>query len=245
MKLAVITCAADGIGRAIATQAKKNGYRVIGVDIKPADDLDILIADLSKPEAVLDAAMKIREQGPVSLLVNNAGINETGYFQATDLTRQHAVIDINLTAPLLLTQNLLVHNAFTDAASLVFISSLSRYVSYPSASVYAGTKDGLASFARSLSVTYPQMHVLTVYPGPTRTDHARRYSPDNSNESKRMTPEDLALRIMRAVDKRQRVLIPGPANWAFAVMGRWFPALAETAMRKALLEKFEKPSGAS
>ncbi|MEO1440795.1 MAG: SDR family NAD(P)-dependent oxidoreductase, partial [Chloroflexota bacterium] len=125
---------------------------------------------------------------------------------------------------------------------VVFVSSLSRYVSYPGASVYAATKDGLASYARSLAVAYPQMHVLTVYPGPTRTAHARKYSPDNSKEDKRMTPEDLAGRIVTAVDRRQRVLIPGAANWIFAILGRVAPALTDYAMKKSLLEKFEKPA---
>jgi hypothetical protein len=43
---------------------------------------------------------------------------------------------------------------------------------------------------------------MTVFPGPTRTAHARRYSPDNSREEKRMVPEELAERIFRGVEKK-------------------------------------------
>ncbi|MEO0565243.1 MAG: SDR family NAD(P)-dependent oxidoreductase, partial [Chloroflexota bacterium] len=130
-----------------------------------------------------------------------------------------------------------------DGASVVFVSSLSRYVSYPGASVYAGTKDGIASYARSLAVGFPALHVMTVYPGPTRTEHARKYSPDNSREGSRMLPSDLAGYVMRGVEKRQRIVIPGAANWAFAAFGRLLPGVAENVMRQSLLEKFESPAG--
>jgi len=97
------------------------------------------------------------------------------------------VLAVNLTAPLHLTGALLQAGKIAPGGSLVFVSSLSRLLSYPGAAVYAASKDGLASYARSLAVALaPQkMHVLTVYPGPTRTAHARRYSPDNSREARR------------------------------------------------------------
>jgi short-subunit dehydrogenase len=75
------------------------------------------------------------------------------------------------------------------------------------------------------------------YPGPTRTAHARRYSPDNSRENRRMPPETLAEHIFRAVERKQRVLIPSPANQAFALAGTWLPAITEAAMRQSIFEK--------
>ncbi|MEZ4832710.1 MAG: hypothetical protein R2873_12060 [Caldilineaceae bacterium] len=101
------------------------------------------------------------------------------------------------------------------------------------------TKDGVASYARSLRLALaPQnVHVLTVFPGPTRTAHARRYSPDNSREDKRMPPEELASRILRAVQRRQWTLIPGAGNRLFALAGRIVPGLVERVMRKTLYEK--------
>ena len=102
--------------------------------------------------------------------------------------------------------------------------------------MYAATKDGIASYARSLRASIgKKRHVLTVYPGPTRTEHARRYSPDNSRESKRMAPEDLADRIYRSVMKRRTTLIPGAANKVIATAGKWLPKLTERMMAKAML----------
>jgi short-subunit dehydrogenase len=247
-KKALITGAADGIGKAIAAEAIRAGYTVIGVDVD-ADKaaataaelgagMSFILADLTSPAGW---AQVVEEAGgDIALLVHNAGINEVGYFENTDIDRQHAVISLNLTAPMVLTRDLLAKDALSPDGSIVFVSSLSRYVSYPGASVYAGTKDGIASYARSLAVGYPSRHVMTVYPGPTRTAHARKYSPDNSREDKRMTPDDLAVLVLKGVEKRQRILIPGVANWAFAVFGRVLPGVADNVMKRSLLEKFDR-----
>jgi hypothetical protein len=122
---------------------------------------------------------------------------------------------------------------------------LSRLLSYPGAAVYAASKDGLASYARSVGVALasPGIHVLTVYPGPTRTAHARRYSPDNSREARRMAPDVLAAAVVLAVQRRRRVLVPGLGNQLFAVVGRWLPPLAEWVMIEMLWKKLSVASG--
>ena len=149
------------------------------------------------------------------------------------------MLDVNFLAPLLLTQGVLADGLLNDEATLVFISSLSHFAGYPGAAVYAASKAGVASYARSLAVALAPagQRTLTVYPGPTRTAHARRYSPDNSREAKRMAPERLAEQMLFAVSRGKRQLIPGPANEGFALAGRLFPSLTDAIMRKTMLEK--------
>lgn len=248
MSKIVITGAADGIGKALAAQYVEAGHIVIGVDVDETraqktqaelgENLSFIIADLSDETALEKVAEEIGSG--VDVLIHNAGISEVGYFEDSNLDNQQRVIAVNLVAPMVLTRHLAARRALPDGASIVFVSSLSRYVSYPGASVYAATKDGLASYARSFSVAYPKLHVLTVYPGPTRTAHARRYSPDNSKENSRMSPEVLASRIIRAIEKKQRILIPSAGTWVFAILGRVAPPLTNFAMKKTLLEKFER-----
>ena len=153
--------------------------------------------------------------------------------------RQQDVIDVNLTSPFLLTAGLLSNHRLNQGGAVVFISSLSHFVSYPGAAVYAGTKDGVTSYAGSLSAALARdgITVLTVFPGPTRTAHAQRYSPDNSREHKRMDPANVAKQIFRAVECKERILIPGLSNRMLAAIGRLAPGLAELAMKKTLLEK--------
>ena len=108
---------------------------------------------------------------------------------------------------------------------------------YPGAAVYAATKDGLAAYGRSLRVALgAERNVLTVYPAPTRTQHARRYSPDNGREARRLPPEELAEGIFQAVQKRQAQYIPGAGNQAFAALGKLFPGLMNRAMKKTIYD---------
>lgn len=253
MKHCVITGAANGIGKALARRFAEADYTVIGID-KDVDrarraeialahtegKVAFLIGDLGTDEGIEDVVNGLKSIPLIDVFINNAGINAVGQFEHIDMARQQAVIDVNLLAPMLLTRALLRHNLMASKSTLVFISSLSHYLSYPGAAVYAATKDGLASYARSLSVTLApkDIFVLTVFPGPTRTAHARRYSPDNSREDERMPPERLAEEIYQKVQGRhQHVLIPGVSNTFFALVGRFFPQVAERVMRRGIFDK--------
>lgn len=254
MKHCLITGAADGIGKALARRFPASGYAVTGIDLDAERakqtqqelegtqrSVDFLIADLSNQEDLFRVAADLESKPPIDVLIHNAGINHIGLFEQSNLQAQRHVLEVNLLAPLLLTAKLLQQQRLQSQGSLVFISSLSRYVSYPGAAVYAATKDGLASYARSLSVALAaqNIRVLTVFPGPTRTAHARRYSPANSNEEGRMSPEQLADMVFRAVRSRRRILIPGYNNKLFAFAGKFLPRLTEWAMKKTILDNLD------
>jgi short-subunit dehydrogenase len=244
-----ITGAADGIGRAVALAYAQRGWDVTGLDVDAARSAEtadaiaaagaaahFIVADLANPAAVA-AALTSLVQGPsIDVFVHSAGINCVGPFQGSALAAQRKVVEVNLIAPLLLTTGLLRDELLNPGATLLFIASLSHFVGYPGAAVYAATKDGLASFARSLAIALaPEgTHVTTVFPGPTRTAHARRYSPDNRREARRMDPADLAEAILQAVANRQAQLVPGLGNRLFAAAGRIAPALTTEVMRRTL-----------
>ncbi|MFT5366327.1 MAG: short-subunit dehydrogenase [Candidatus Latescibacterota bacterium] len=247
MKHVVITGAASGIGKALAYRFSKSGYKITGIDIDTQRAQEIerdlnancIIADLSSQNDLSQAIQQLIDRAPIDIFIHNAGINAVGHFQNLPTQDQERVIAINLTAPMQITAALLKAKKIQQKGSLVFISSLSHQVSYPGASAYAASKSGLSSYARSLSVALaPQnIHTLTVYPGPTRTEHAQRHSPDNTREHKRMPPEKLAHLIYRAVQTRKRILIPGLGNQLFATLGLYFPRLTETLMRKMIYDK--------
>jgi hypothetical protein len=198
-------------------------------------------ADLASPSDIAQLLDELTPTGAFDCVIHNAGVNCVGRFVESDLGRQRALLDVNLLAPMLLTAGLLERRLLTPSGSFVFVSSLSQFVSYPGAAVYAASKAALASYARSLSVALAGRgtHVLTVFPGPTRTSHARRHAPDNRSEHKRMPPEQVADAIFTAVRARRRVLVPGVANRLFAAVGRLFPRAADFVMQKAILEKLD------
>ncbi len=258
MKRCLITGSAAGIGRALVQRYQHEGYDVTGIDITPltvalpesssdsnGPDVELRIqADLTDPgevTRVLEELCSHSERTPFDVMIHNAGINCVGPFTASRWEHQRKLVALNLTTPMLLSAGLLRHNLIQSTATLVFISSLSHFVSYPGAAAYAASKDGLASYAASLCAFLQPHggHVLTVYPGPTRTEHARKHSPDNSREHKRMHPDELAHRIHVAATKRRRVLIPGVKNHAFAAFGHFMPRMSEKAMKKALFDKVQ------
>lgn len=247
-----ITGGADGIGRALAERYAADGFAItiIDRDAARAESLcaslraggsvaTALIADLASTAGTLVATRALASLPPIDVFVHSAGISAVGRFGALDLAAQTRVLDINLRAPLQLSAWLLRDGHLATGATLVFIASLSVFSGYPGASVYAASKDGIAAYARTLRVALRGggINVLTVFPGPTRTAHARRYSPDNRRERRRMPPEHLAALIAAAVDRRDATLVPGAANRALAALVRLAPGLSEWLMRKTIFDK--------
>ena len=251
MKRCAITGAASGIGRALAAAYVAEGFEVVGIDRDESglasvtqelgESFSFIQADLGEREGLESLATQLAGS-PLDVFIHSAGINQVGAFVDSDLPSQYAVLEVNLSAPLLLTAHLLRKEVLKRGGSLVFISSLSHFVGYPGAAVYAASKSGLAAYARSLSVALaPQeVHVLTVYPGPTRTPHAARYSPDNSLESRRMPPDVLAGKIVRAVRAKRPVLVPGFSNKVMASLGRLAPGVTGRVMRRVILDKLPR-----
>lgn len=249
----LITGAADGIGRALAMQFGKAGYTLIGVDVdevKAKETAKILqdngtavrfiIADLTTQQGIEKVVEALATQPPLDLLINNAGINAVGPFEKLPLPIQTKVVQLNFWAPLTLTAVLLQKKYFQPQAGFIFLSSLATFASYPGAAVYAATKVGIANFARQLWAELGGHHpVLTVYPGPTRTAHAARYSPDSGRESNRMPPEVVASQVVEAFEHGRRHLVPGFANKLVAFAGNILPSLVEAGMRKVIYDQLQ------
>ena len=239
-KHAVVTGSSQGIGAALVEVLRRCGYAVTGVDLS-LQGAEVT-ADLSKSDGVSRVIETLATLPPIDLLIHNAGINTTGAFASIAESKWLPVVRVNLLAPMLLTLGLLQRNRLAIGGTIVFISSLSRYSGYPGASVYAATKAGLAAYASSLRAAFDPacLRVMSVFPGPTRTAHAREHSPDNSNEHRRMEPTALARRIIRAVEHRHARLVPGPGNQLSAWLGWIAPGPMTRMVRKLLFKKMKK-----
>ena len=245
MKRVLVTGGADGIGRALVSRYAEAGADVTFVDVDAergaalrGDAIQFVQADLADRDAVDALSASLAEASPFDVVIQNAGISHVGPFDASDLEAQQRVIRVNLEAPLVLTAALLTSERVAHGGAIAFVSSLSHYVGYPGAAVYAATKDGLASYARSLSVALASRRILVsrVFPGPTRTAHAERYSPEGSDASKRMSPDAVAKAIERGLRNRRTVIVPGVGARLFALAGSLVPRMTERALRRALYE---------
>lgn len=97
MKTAVVTGGGSGIGRAVVERLRADGHRVAIVDLAAGDDEFAHRVDVTDRPQVDAAMTAIREQlGPVTILVNAAGLD--GFKRFTDITFEdwQKVIDVNL-----------------------------------------------------------------------------------------------------------------------------------------------------
>lgn len=252
----LITGAADGIGKALAQRFGQAGYQLVGIDIdttkaatttaelaREGMDITFITADLSHERGLKKVIDEVEAAAPFDLVVHNAGINAVGSFGTVPFAQQEKVLALNYWAVLRLTQALIQNNRTTSQCGFIFLASLSNFVSYPGAAVYAATKAGTANFARQFQADLGKAHpVLTVYPGPTRTAHAAKYSPNNDRETSRMLPMDVADGIFNAYSGRRPFngqFIPGSTNKLIARLSILFPTLMEWGMKKAIYDKLD------
>jgi glucose 1-dehydrogenase len=201
-RLAVVTGAAHGIGRAIAVRLGRAGARVLAVDNDPGglraafggparDGLDCtpVHGDLAGPDTAALAERLLAAHGPVHLIVNNVGMcTQTGFFE-TDEDRFDLVFHTNLRGPWFFTRRLvgeLVDRG--EGGAVLFISSLhdTFVVGRPQ---YSASKAGVAMLTRELArqLGPHRIRVNAISPGWVKTAPA---SPglDETERARRMVP---------------------------------------------------------
>ena len=170
MKRIVITGAASGIGAAAAAALRERGCRVVGLDLHPDDEREILACDV-RDQGAVDAAVRaaIERLGGLDVLVNNAGIGTPqGAGRAPDAAAL-AVLDVNLIGPWRVTSAALP--ALREARGrVVNVASGLSHLALPFATAYCMSKRGLTAYSDCLRLEHGDaLTVTTVYPGYIRT----------------------------------------------------------------------------
>jgi 2-hydroxycyclohexanecarboxyl-CoA dehydrogenase len=155
MKTAVVTGGGSGIGRAVANRLRADGYRVATIDLNPSDDEFGHVADVTDRAQVDAAIAAIRTQlGPVTVLVNAAGLD--GFARFTDITfdEWRRVIDVNLNGVFHCTQAVLADMVDAGWGRIVNISSSSTHSGTPYMSHYVAAKSAVNGLTKSLALEY-------------------------------------------------------------------------------------------
>ena len=249
---ALVTGASNGLGRALTENLLEAGHEVVAVDIDtaPLDEVVMRsrgaclarLADLAS-ESSVQRLLDVLADERFDLVILNAGISATGPFDEIPVKAYERLIAINLEAPITLASSLLRMATIEPQGKIVFISSLSHAVGYPGAAVYAATKSGIALYAKSIRKPFAKrgVGVLTVFPGPIRTDHAERHAPAGARAKKRMHPDRLAKLILKTAKGRKCELYPGATAGMARTLGNLAPNLATRMMRKAIFDKLDGP----
>jgi NAD(P)-dependent dehydrogenase (short-subunit alcohol dehydrogenase family) len=180
-KVALVTGAARGIGRAIAEQLYADGARVLLVDCNAEGvaetarsmrahngaNVDSVVADLANPAGIAALASQVQASSTkIDILVNNAGIELDLPFEEVTSELFDRVIAVNLRAPLLLAQALVPLFPATGGA-IINISSIHADHAFPNAIPYACSKAGLVALTRNLALELAsrQIRVNAICPG--------------------------------------------------------------------------------
>jgi NAD(P)-dependent dehydrogenase (short-subunit alcohol dehydrogenase family) len=171
-RTALVTGAANGIGRAIAERLAAEGARVAAVDIEDVPDLGASVQevrwDLSETESLAGLLVEAEASiGPIDVLVNNAGVFEPGLAVDLTLDSYRRVLAINLHAPVFLASRAARGMIERGYGRIVNITSIHGRFGEEFALSYDVAKGGLEQATRTLAVELSRHGVLVnaVAPG--------------------------------------------------------------------------------
>ena len=175
-RVAVITGAAQGIGREISERLAGQGAAVAGIDLQTPEVAGVLgvVADITDPDAVDAAFDRIEaELGRVEILVLNAGIFIVEPFAETSLDSWRRTLDVNLTGSFLCARRALGPMADGGYGRVVAIgSSAGVNGGKNSCAAYAASKAGLMCLAKSIANEYAAAGITANAVAPTLIDTA-------------------------------------------------------------------------
>ena len=155
MKTAVVTGGGSGIGLAVVKRLRADGLDVASIDLKPSDDESCYTADVTDRSAVDAALSAIRERlGPVTILVNAAGLDGFKRFTNISFDDWRKVIDVNLHGVFHTIQAVLPDMLEAGWGRIVNISSSSTHSGTPYMSHYVAAKSAVNGLTKSLALEY-------------------------------------------------------------------------------------------
>jgi 3-hydroxybutyrate dehydrogenase len=174
MHRAVVTGAASGIGRAIATRLESDGARVLAVDVRPDADGpgEPFEADLTTRAGNRDAvAGAIERFGGLDLVVANAGIQHVAPVEEFPEDQWDRILALLLTSPFLLAKYAWGALGQADSGRFIAIASAHGLVASPYKAAYVAAKHGVLGLVKTLALEGADQGILAtaVCPGFART----------------------------------------------------------------------------
>jgi 3-oxoacyl-[acyl-carrier protein] reductase len=165
-KRALVTGASGGIGSAIASRLARDGYFVIVHGNRNLDASQALVTqivaeggqaqavafDVTDAAATLAALESLLEQGPIQVLVNNAGIHDDAVFPGMQLAQWQRVIDVSINGFFHVTQPLMMPMIRTRWGRIINITSVAAVVGNRGQVNYSAAKGALHSATKSLAL---------------------------------------------------------------------------------------------
>lgn len=244
----LLTGASGGIGQHIARRLSaggaklllvgRQGERMQALASECGDGSQSVCADISSSEGREQILLAARQFGGINLVINAAGLNQFGLLEQQNEQAIAALIQLNVTATILLTQRLLPILGKQPQAMLVNIGSTFGSIGYPGYSSYCASKFAIRGFTEALrrELADTRVRVLYVAPRATRT---RMNEPAvvAMNQELKVAMDDpqlVANALASAIERDSEELYIGWPEKLFVRINGLLPKLVDAALRKQL-----------
>lgn len=242
----LLTGATGGIGGALARQLDGRVRRLHLAGRSP-DRLEAAAAALDGPTLThgcdlgrhddidrLGQALQ-RTAGGLDTLIHCAGVNAFERFEDMDSERIEQLLEVNLAAPIRLTQRLLPQLLEQDRPTVVFVGSALGRLGYPGQAVYCASKAGLHRFAEALRREYADRGLRVVHVAPRATatafNSAEHQAVNRELKVAEDTPDQVARHIVRAIQQQRIDSVIGFPEKLFARINQLVPRVVDRALR--------------
>jgi short-subunit dehydrogenase len=229
---ALITGATQGIGYELAKCCAADGYNLILV-ARHSDELESVAQEISSKYGVSAQARPadlmqvteafrlyeeiIQEGITVDVLINNAGQGVYGAFTGTDIYRELDIIQLNISALVVLTKLFMKDMVARDSGKILQLASIASKAPSPYQAVYGGTKAFIYMFTEGLisELENSKVTMTALLPGPTDTDFFNKAGAENTKlvrEGSLSDPADVARDGYDAMQQGDSKVISGMKN---------------------------------
>lgn len=242
---ALITGASAGFGQEFARRLAPHAHSLILV-ARRIDRLEKLKRELERPGLTIhihaaDLADEVQTEAflaslaasgeRVSLLINNAGLGDHGFFESSEWGRVQAMLEVNIKALTRLTHALLPDFVRAGRGAILNVSSIVSLIPIPKMAVYAATKAYVTSFSEALRAELRDtgVTVTAVCPGPVDTEFFDVAERPASGESApapeffKITIPQVVTEALAAVAADRARVIPGWLVWGIMSLATIVP----------------------
>ena len=229
-KIALVTGAGKGIGKAIAIALAKEGVHV-GLLARTTSQLQetaaqiqaegvktaVVTADVADMDAVNKALEQVKQElGPIDILINNAGIGTFGKFLELEPAEWEKIVRVNLFGVYYTTRAVLPEMIERQTGDIINISSTAGQRGAALTSAYSASKFGLMGLTESLmqEVRKHNIRVSALTPSTVATELAVANKLTDGNPEKVMQPEDLAEIVIAQLKLKRRIFIKEAGMWS-------------------------------
>lgn len=245
---ALITGASAGIGLEFARQLAKRARSILLVARRserlahlreelltrnPNLDVHVRAVDLAdKAQVDLLIESLTHDKIDVDLLINNAGLGDSGPFATGDADRTEQILLVNVLALTALTRHLLPRMLAKQGGGILNVSSSAGFLPMPGSAVYAATKAYVTSFSEALRAELrgTGVSVCAVCPGPVATEFQQvasrpglKLEPGPGPEVLRVSVKQVVHDALAALEADRPVVIPGFGMKLAIFFGRVMP----------------------